>query len=116
MSSVRNPPRGHASDSRMDATIREDEVTKPSSLPTLGPISLTYRRFLIKVRLWSESHSLVICPADIPEFDLRRDGDLNHIAEVCSGEAHDFTCTRIINPTTRALERRYLTLRGLNPL
>ncbi|MFQ3453025.1 hypothetical protein PMN64_06850 [Bradyrhizobium sp. UFLA01-814] len=79
-------------------------MTKQRSLPTLGPIS-----FLIKVRLWNGSHSIVICPADIPEFDLRGDGDLNHIAEVCSEEAHDFTCTRIINPTTRAL-------RGLDPL
>ncbi|WP_076865984.1 hypothetical protein [Bradyrhizobium mercantei] len=44
------------------------------------------------------------------------DGDLNHIADVYSGEAEDFTCTRIINPTTSALERRYLTLRGLDPV
>ncbi|MHC2440090.1 2-aminoethylphosphonate--pyruvate transaminase [Bradyrhizobium sp. USDA 4451] len=35
------------------------------------------------------------------------DGDLNHIADVYNVKADGFTYTRIINPTTRALERRY---------
>ncbi|WP_283805739.1 PLP-dependent transferase, partial [Bradyrhizobium diazoefficiens] len=35
------------------------------------------------------------------------DGDLNHIADVYNVKADGFTYTRIINPTTRALEKRY---------
>lgn len=35
------------------------------------------------------------------------DGDLSHIADVYNVKADGFTYTRIINPTTRALERRY---------
>ncbi|WP_456701753.1 MULTISPECIES: 2-aminoethylphosphonate--pyruvate transaminase [unclassified Bradyrhizobium] len=35
------------------------------------------------------------------------DGDLSHIADVYNVKADGFTYTRIINPTTRALEKRY---------
>ncbi|AMA61542.1 O-acetylhomoserine aminocarboxypropyltransferase [Bradyrhizobium sp. CCGE-LA001] len=35
------------------------------------------------------------------------DGDLSHIADIYNVKADGFTYTRIINPTTRALEKRY---------
>ncbi|TWB93165.1 hypothetical protein FBZ93_111204 [Bradyrhizobium macuxiense] len=91
-------------------------VTKPRSLPASGPISLTYRQFLVKEETleWKPSSSFVLPIYLSVTYEL--DGDPNHIADVYSGEADDFTCIRIINPTTSALERRCLTLRGLDPV
>ncbi len=60
----------------------------------------------------SDPATKAVCVPIYQNTAYELDGDLSHIADIYNVRADGFTYTRIINPTTRVLERRFACLDG----
>ncbi|WP_348637512.1 2-aminoethylphosphonate--pyruvate transaminase [Bradyrhizobium sp. ISRA443] len=84
---------------------RQGEISRPVATTSQPPFSTETAVLHAGYRRDPTTKAVAVPIYQNTAYEL--DGDLNHIADVYNVKADGFTYTRIINPTTRALERRY---------